>query len=165
MRSRSVARVPDGTRSSSWRLTPYAPSCASWCTALTGSSAGRTGSPNGSRPTLPTVQRPNGSDARGAARSRREERDGSWDSHHGVAAWFAGIARTAQLPVPVERVRGRLVVGGQRQVGERLPVQDRRIAPPPRLRFLDAQQRLDALESLGVNQVSQTAPGPLHRAH
>src|SRR5207302_9383024 len=85
------------------------------------------------------------SDARGAACSRLAERGGSWDSHHGIAAWLAGIGRATQLHVPVERMRGRLVTGEQRQERERLPVRDRRVAPPPRLRFLYAQQRLDAV--------------------
>src|SRR5204862_7273941 len=89
-----------------------------------------------------------------------DARPPSWGSHHGVAAWFAGIGRTAQLAVPVERVAWHLVVGGQRQVGERLPVPYRRVAPPSRLRLLDAQQRLDAVEPFGVHQSLQTVPAP-----
>ena len=58
MASRSVADAPKGTRSSSWKFTPYAPSSASLCTASTGSSGGRTSKPKGSRPRFPTVHRP-----------------------------------------------------------------------------------------------------------
>src|SRR6266516_3591265 len=87
-----------------------------------------------------------------------DARPRSWGSQHGVAAWFAGIGGTAQLAVPVERVAWHLVVGGQRQVGERLPVQYRRVAPPPRLGFLDAQQGLHAVESLAVHAIRQTVP-------
>ena len=59
MRSRSAAGVPHGTRSSSCRLIPHAPSSASLPTLSTGSSGARVGPPNGSRPGLPTVQSPN----------------------------------------------------------------------------------------------------------
>src|SRR5687767_2585805 len=48
-----------GTRSLSCKFTPHAPSGASRCTMSTGSRRGRVGSPNGSRPGFPTVQRPN----------------------------------------------------------------------------------------------------------
>src|SRR5215831_3224161 len=58
MRSRSAAFASIGTRSLSWKFTPHAPSSASRSTATTGSSAGLTNSPNGSRPRLPTVQSP-----------------------------------------------------------------------------------------------------------
>ena len=47
-----------GSRSSSWKLTPYAPSSASRCTVSTGSSGGRVSWPKGSRPRFPTVQSP-----------------------------------------------------------------------------------------------------------
>src|SRR6266542_251795 len=57
-RSRSAASEPNGIRSSSWNDTPYAPSSASSCTATTGSSGGRTASPNGSTPCQPTVHSP-----------------------------------------------------------------------------------------------------------
>src|SRR5437899_11463105 len=56
--SRSAADEPSGTRSLSWKFTPYAPRSARWCTASTGSSGGRVSWPNGSRPRLPTVQSP-----------------------------------------------------------------------------------------------------------
>src|SRR3954452_14292693 len=59
MRSRSAGETPHGIRSSSWRLTPQAPSSPSFWTESTGSSGSRVGPPNGSRPGLPTVQRPN----------------------------------------------------------------------------------------------------------
>ena len=45
--SRSAGVDPGGTRSSSWKLTPYAPSSARWCTESTGSSGGRVSLPNG----------------------------------------------------------------------------------------------------------------------
>ena len=57
---------PGGTRSSSWKLTPYAPSSASRWTVSTGSSGGRVSCPNGSRPRLPTVQSPNVKRSRGS---------------------------------------------------------------------------------------------------
>ena len=56
--SRVAASAPNGIRSSSWKVMPYAPSSASRCTASTGSSAGRVASPNGSRACQPTVQSP-----------------------------------------------------------------------------------------------------------
>src|SRR4051794_11944176 len=59
MPSRSAAEDPHGTRSSSCRLTPHAPSSASLRTESTGSIGSRVGPPNGSRPGLPTVHRPN----------------------------------------------------------------------------------------------------------
>src|SRR6185437_14382258 len=43
---------------SSWKVTPWAPSSASRCTDSTGSSGLRVASPNGSRPSQPTVHRP-----------------------------------------------------------------------------------------------------------
>ena len=58
-RSRSPSAEPNGTRSSSWKLTPYAPSSASRCTDSTGSSGGRVASPNGSRACHPIVHNPN----------------------------------------------------------------------------------------------------------
>ena len=58
MRSRSADDASRGTRSLSWRLTPYAPSSPSFSTMRFGDIGARTGSPNGSRPMLPTVQRP-----------------------------------------------------------------------------------------------------------
>src|SRR3954454_10823728 len=57
-RCRSAASAPKGTRSSSWNVTPAAPSSARRCTDSTGSSAGRLASPKGSRACHPTVQRP-----------------------------------------------------------------------------------------------------------
>ena len=51
--------VPHGIRSSSWRLMPQAPSSPSFLTESTGSIGSRVGPPNGSRPGLPTVHRPN----------------------------------------------------------------------------------------------------------
>src|SRR5262245_49260485 len=56
--SRSDADASRGTRSLSWRFTPYAPSSPSLRTMSFGEMGGRTGSPNGSRPGFPTVQRP-----------------------------------------------------------------------------------------------------------
>src|SRR4051812_2128963 len=47
-----------GTRSLSWKLTPYAPADPSISAIWTGEIRSRVGSPNGSRPGLPTVQRP-----------------------------------------------------------------------------------------------------------
>src|SRR5262245_19128036 len=58
MRSRSLADAPSGTRSLSCRLTPIAPHSASFSTMCTGVMRARTGSPKGSRPTLPTVHSP-----------------------------------------------------------------------------------------------------------
>src|SRR5215467_9674512 len=59
MRSRSEGVASIGTRSLSCRFTPHAPTSASSLTASTGGSGGRTSEPNGSRPRLATVQRPN----------------------------------------------------------------------------------------------------------
>src|SRR4051794_13462611 len=56
---RSSASLPKGTTSSSWKVTPYAPSSLSRCTDSTGSSGGRDASPKGSRACQPTVHRPN----------------------------------------------------------------------------------------------------------
>src|SRR3954471_24585054 len=56
--SRTASSEPNGNRSSSWRVTPYAPSSARRCTVSTGSSGGRVASPNGSRACQPTVQSP-----------------------------------------------------------------------------------------------------------
>jgi hypothetical protein len=50
MRSVSAADEPNGTRSSSWKLNPQAPSRASWRMFSIGSSRGRTSVPNTSRP-------------------------------------------------------------------------------------------------------------------
>src|SRR4030095_3316354 len=71
MRSRSEGVASIGTRSLSCRLTPHAPASASNATASSGGTASRTASPNGSRPRLPTVQRPNENlcSGRGANRS------------------------------------------------------------------------------------------------
>src|SRR4051812_37521270 len=57
--SRSGPDVPNGIRSSSWNVTPHAPSSARRWTVSTGSSGGRVGSPNGSCARQPTVHRPN----------------------------------------------------------------------------------------------------------
>jgi hypothetical protein len=57
----AMARSRSGStasRSSSWKVTPYAPSSDSLCTVSTGSSGGLEASPNGSRACQPTVQRP-----------------------------------------------------------------------------------------------------------
>ena len=56
--SRSVLLLPAGTRSSSWKVMPYAPSSVSLCTASTPASTGRVASPNRSRACQPTVHRP-----------------------------------------------------------------------------------------------------------
>lgn len=56
--SRSLSVAPNGIRSSSWNVTPYAPSSASRRTDSAGSIAARVASPNGSRPCQPTVQSP-----------------------------------------------------------------------------------------------------------
>ena len=58
IRCRSVLLLPDGIRSSSWKVMPYAPSSASLWTASTAASAGRVASPNRSRACQPTVHRP-----------------------------------------------------------------------------------------------------------
>jgi hypothetical protein len=58
MRSRSAAGVPNGIRSSSWKLTPQAPTSASRATTTSGAIGGRVGSPNGSWPRWPTVHSP-----------------------------------------------------------------------------------------------------------
>src|SRR5256714_13563422 len=80
----------------------------------------------------------------------------------GVTAGLTWIGGAAQLPVPVERMRGRSVARRQRQVRESLPIRHRRIAPPPRLRFLNPEKGLDAAESLAVHHVLETVPRPLH---
>ena len=59
MRSRLAAVASMGTRSLSCRFTPQAPTSPSSATSSPGVSRGRTGSPKGSRPGLPTVHRPN----------------------------------------------------------------------------------------------------------
>src|SRR4051794_5708226 len=56
--SRSASELPNGMRSSSWNVTPHAPSSASRWTVSTGSSAGRVATPNGSLAGQPTVQSP-----------------------------------------------------------------------------------------------------------
>ena len=56
--SRTVSSLPNGIRSSSWKLTPYAPSSASRCTDSTGSSAARDAEPKTSWACQPTVQSP-----------------------------------------------------------------------------------------------------------
>src|SRR5580704_9920937 len=58
MESRSAGLESIGTRSLSWRFTPHAPASASMATISVGGNGGRTKSPNGSRPRLPTVQSP-----------------------------------------------------------------------------------------------------------
>src|SRR5205814_1366357 len=60
---------------------------------------------------------------------------------------------------------GRFVARRQGEVRERLPVRHRRVAPPPRLDVLNAQEPLHAVESLGVDPALQAAPGPLHPAY
>ncbi len=57
--SRSVSLDPNGIRSSSWNVTPYAPSSARRRTDSVGSNARRVASPKGSRPCQPTVHKPN----------------------------------------------------------------------------------------------------------
>ncbi|CAM5691289.1 hypothetical protein SVIOM342S_09366 [Streptomyces violaceorubidus] len=57
--SRSVSLDPKGIRSSSWNVTPYAPSSDRRRTDSAGSRACRVASPNGSRPCQPTVHKPN----------------------------------------------------------------------------------------------------------
>src|SRR6516165_3199093 len=59
IRSRSAGVASMGTRSLSWRFTPHAPTSASMATMSLGGTVGRTASPNGSRPRLPTVHKPN----------------------------------------------------------------------------------------------------------
>ncbi len=59
IRSRSASLLPNGTTSSSWKVTYDAPSSASRWTDSTGSRSGRDASPNWSRAGHPTVQRPN----------------------------------------------------------------------------------------------------------
>src|SRR5512135_2320211 len=56
--SRSRGLAPGGTRSSSWKLTPYTPRSPSRRTNSAGGIGGRTTSPNGSRPGWPTVHSP-----------------------------------------------------------------------------------------------------------
>ena len=61
LRNAATARSRSGStasRSSSWKVTPYAPSSESRCTASTGSSGARVASPKGSRACHPTVHRP-----------------------------------------------------------------------------------------------------------
>src|SRR3954447_19969800 len=55
---RSASLDPNGIRSSSWKVSPYAPISASLCTASIGSSGARVASPNGSRACQPTVHSP-----------------------------------------------------------------------------------------------------------
>jgi hypothetical protein len=59
IRAASDSPASIGIRSLSWKFTPYAPHSASSSTICTGESGSRTGEPNGSRPVLPTVHRPN----------------------------------------------------------------------------------------------------------
>src|SRR5690625_4384811 len=58
IRSRSASSAPKGTTSSSWKVTPQAPSSASRVAYSHGSSAGRLAEPNWSWAVQPTVQRP-----------------------------------------------------------------------------------------------------------
>ena len=60
MQSRSAGVASMGTRSLSCRLTPQAPTSASIETISIGEICGRTKSPKGSRPRLPTVHKPKG---------------------------------------------------------------------------------------------------------
>ena len=55
---RSESFEPNGIRSSSWKLTPHAPSSASFSTACTGSIGSLVATPNGSTPSQPTVHSP-----------------------------------------------------------------------------------------------------------
>src|SRR5579871_2090615 len=56
--SRSLGVASMGTRSLSWRFTPHAPISPSTATISLGGNVGRTASPKGSRPRLPSVHRP-----------------------------------------------------------------------------------------------------------
>src|SRR4051794_13968085 len=65
-----MSSAPNGIRSSSWKVTPYAPSPASRWTVSTGSRARRVASPKGSRPCQPTVHRPKLNLSSGTGRQR-----------------------------------------------------------------------------------------------
>src|SRR5687767_15205441 len=125
MRSRSAGVASIGTRSLSWKLTPQAPRSASRRTASHGSSAGRTNSPNGSRPRLPTVQRPKVNLSAGVGCSDMVSDTGSEarvDGH-----------------VVLQRVRGRAALVGDRPLRERLEIEDAGVPPPGRLLFLNCE--------------------------
>ena len=53
-----ASSLPKGIKSSSWKVTPYAPRAANSFTERTGSSGARVASPKGSRACQPTVHRP-----------------------------------------------------------------------------------------------------------
>ena len=57
--ARSEVDEPNGIKSSSWNVTPYAPRFANSLTVRIGSSAALVASPKGSRACHPTVHRPN----------------------------------------------------------------------------------------------------------
>ncbi len=120
MRSRSAGVASIGTRSLSWRFTPHAPTSASSATASTGGSGSRTASPNGSRPRLPTVQRPNENlcSGRGAYRSVMR-------SPHPAPRTSHVAPRTAQC-----RIEPSICVGTARASAPTTSGRGRAIAPP-----------------------------------
>src|SRR5262245_38140542 len=114
MRSRSDGEASIGTRSLSCRLTPQAPASASSATASSGGSGSRTASPNGSRPRLPTVQRPNENLCSGRGTNASDMVDSA-----AMANWLQNV--TESLAVVL------LLAGGQQpappdqlQAGQRL---------------------------------------------
>src|SRR5262245_23258890 len=115
MRSRSAAVASIGTRSLSWKFTPQAPISASLCTARTGSSGGRTNSPNGSRPRFPTVHRPKVNLSAGVGVSVMtltvEIDVGSGDEQQ----HDRGVDHVPPVPAPP---RFALLIGGDRRVGQ-----------------------------------------------
>src|SRR4051812_39212012 len=92
IRSRSSSSLPNGIRSSSWKVTPQAPSSASRCTDSTGSSSGRVASPNGSRAVQPTVHSPKLNWSSGGGASESVTGWSSGVSGASGAAWGGGTA-------------------------------------------------------------------------
>src|SRR5262245_54265565 len=126
MRSRSDAAASIGTRSLSCRLTPHAPTSARSATASSGGRASRTTSPNGSRPRLPTVQRPkeNLSSGRGANASgmvdsaamanRLQTVPESLAAVIGAVLWVAVLLRPGQAAVQTPAGTPEQLQAGQR---------------------------------------------------
>ena len=93
-------------------LTPHAPSSASLCTESTGSTGARVGPPNGSRPGLPTVHRPNVKRCCGRLPPPRRS-DPGWPSSRGLLTrclqcWVQRAVARAQLAVGLDPLGDRL---------------------------------------------------------
>ena len=97
--ARSESLLPNGMRSSSWKVTPYAPRLASSFTERTGSRAPRVASPNGSRACQPTVHRPNVNLSAGVGVTGMGSGSLSWKT--GVTGEFVCVPN---LPLPLRLI-------------------------------------------------------------